>query len=555
MSKSFGKLMSALLVVVLIAACSSAGSETDSSPAPSQQPANSGGNSGGGNTGGGGNSGGDAGIANFNATGYPIVNESIKLKLMGPRAANQGPWEEMDLFEEMERITGISFEFDTPPAESFQERKNLVLASGDYPDIFFASQLTTSDEINYGSQGILIPLENLIEQYAPNIKRMLDNNPDIRRSITTLDGHIYSLPQVTELGHNLINKTWVNGDWMAKAGVTKLPETLDEFYALLQAFKSSDANGNGIADEIPYSGNNIRAVATSMMPAFGFLSREFDVKDNTVRYGATLPEYKEYLIFLNKLYAEGLLDSEIFSHTAQQFTAKGKENKLGMFLGAAPFLVLDIKNDEDNFKHPALPPLTSQWSPEKLYPLNNPVRRGTFSITDKNPHPEATIRWVDYLYSEEGGPLGNSGIEGIGWKWLDGAKSAWDRNTVEGKNVEEFRGLNTPDSGGVIPAFKERAFHYKINNKVTQWLHKVSDEGFLDHAKMAFPLVYFTDEEQQRINVLMTDIQTYVDQMEARFIIGQEPIANWDSYIQTLEKMNIKELVAIHQAAYDRWNQ
>src|SRR5690606_32230719 len=132
---------------------------------------------------------------------------------------------------------------------------------------------------------------------------------------------------------------------------------------------------------------------------------------------------KEYLTFLNRLYSEKLLDNEIFSHTAQQFSAKGKENKIGVSLHAAPFLVWDITNDEDNFKHPAMAPLTSEWSPEPIYTLSNPTRRGTFSITDKNPHPEATIRWVDYLYTLEGGALVNSGLEGVGWKWLDDGKT------------------------------------------------------------------------------------------------------------------------------------
>ncbi|THF84478.1 extracellular solute-binding protein [Cohnella fermenti] len=480
--------------------------------------------------------------------------EPITLKLMGPKQPIQGPWEQMDFFKEMETRTGIHFEFDNPPSTSFAEKKNLAFASGELPDVFFAAQLTASEEVTYGQQGSLIPLEDLIEEHAPNIKKLLDANPDIRKSITTTDGHIYSLPQVTELAHNLINKTWINGSWMKKVGVDQAPTTVDELYEMLKKFKEGDANGNGKDDEIPLSGSDIGAVRQSILPAFGLLTTDVQVNDGKVLYAATSEGYKQYLSFMNKLYKEQLLDNEIFSHTNEQFTAKGKSGQLGVFLAAAPFLVLDIKTDEDNFLNPTLPALTSEYNPNPVYMLNNGVQRGTFAITSHNKYPERTMEWVDYLYTVEGAALANSGIEGKGWKWLDDAHTTWDRIAVEGKNIEETRASNTPDPGNVIPTFKSKEFNYKINNPVTQWLHQ-SSEPYLSIARMAYPLVYFTDEEQKRLNVLTTDLNTYVSQMEAKFILSKDVNAGWDDYVSTINKMKVSELLDIYQAAYDRWSQ
>ncbi|MDF2924906.1 MAG: transporter substrate-binding protein [Paenibacillaceae bacterium] len=496
--------------------------------------------------------------ANFNAQKFPIVNEKITLKLMGVKAPTQTPWDQMDLFKEMERLTNIHFEFDTPPAQGYQERKNLAFASGEYPDVFFAGGLSVADETNYGQQGILIPLEGLIEKYAPNIKAMFEKYPEIKKSVTTTDGHIYALPQVTELAHNVIKKTWINGSWMEAVGIAKPPESTEELYTMLQAFKEKDPNKNGKADEVPFSGAGINDVRIPILAAFGYRNNPgingwVNVINDKAVFVGKEEGYKQYLIYMNKLFKEKLLDNEIFSQTSQQFTAKGKANTIGAFVVSAPQSLLDVKTPEETMKHPPIPPMVSSFNKDKVYPLESGTRRGTFAITNKNKYPEATIRWVDYFYSTEGSTLLNSGIEGVGWKWTDAEKTKWARIAAEGKTAEETRATMTPESGSTPPIYKEKSFHYKIDDPVVQWLHKVSEEQYMKVAKEGYPLVYYTDEEQKALNSLTNDINTYVLQMEAKFIMGAEPISGWDAYVSTLNKMNIDQFIDIYQKAYDRW--
>jgi putative aldouronate transport system substrate-binding protein len=99
---------------------------------------------------------------NFNATGFPIVNEPIVVQMMGARHALVGEWKSLSFFQEMQKKTNIQFQFNTPPQADYAEKKNLAFASGEIPEVFFGSQLSTDDEITYGQQGILIPLEGLI---------------------------------------------------------------------------------------------------------------------------------------------------------------------------------------------------------------------------------------------------------------------------------------------------------------------------------------------------------------------------------------------------------
>ena len=199
---------------------------------------------------------------------------------MGAKAAIHGPWEDMVLFKEMEEMTNIHFNFNTPPAANYQEAKNLAFASQQLPDVFFNAGLTPDDEVTYGGQGYLVPLEGLIEKYAPNFNKLMNDNPEIKKSITTVDGHIYALPLIIDEPRAFVpSRLWLNGDWMESLGIMTEPTTTDELYELLKRFKNEDPNKNGKNDEIPISSEKLGGFQSVLLPAFGLLGREVEVKD------------------------------------------------------------------------------------------------------------------------------------------------------------------------------------------------------------------------------------------------------------------------------------
>src|SRR5699024_8557467 len=169
--------------------------------------------------------------------------------------AQSPAWEEMDVIQEYAEKTNIDFKFNTPPADDFGTNINLAFSIGDIEDIIFGAvtdDLTVEMVEDYVDKGILLTIEDFIDEYAPNIKKLLEENPEIEKSITTTDGYIYALPQISE-GHRSIwqSPIWYNGNWLDELGVDELPETTDEFYELLKRFRDEDPNGNGEKDEIP----------------------------------------------------------------------------------------------------------------------------------------------------------------------------------------------------------------------------------------------------------------------------------------------------------------
>ena len=182
--------------------------------------------------------------ANFNPTGYPIVKEKITLKGFGNQNVTHKNWDELYCFNEYEKKSNIHIEWTTAPNQGFPERKTVLFASGDYPDFFYRCGLTIAEQINYGSSGILIPLNNLINQYGVNFKERLIDLPEMENAIRMPDGNIYSLPAKHNITQSTGDYNWINGRWLKNLNL-KIPTSLDELESVFTAFKNQDANGNG----------------------------------------------------------------------------------------------------------------------------------------------------------------------------------------------------------------------------------------------------------------------------------------------------------------------
>ncbi|WP_224752603.1 extracellular solute-binding protein [Metabacillus arenae] len=490
-----------------------------------------------------------------NKEGFPIVDEEIKLTLMAP-GAGMAEWKDMPTLQDYAEKTNINFKYITPPMSDFQTKLNLAFASGDIPDIIYAagtSNLTAGMEVDYGKQGELVPLEDLIAEYAPNIQKILDENPEIKKSITTVDGHIYSLPAINihPTSGWYLGPMWYNGKWLDALGVEELPKTTDELYDLLVRFKTEDPNGNGKADEIPLVDVKESYIRPWMLGAFGLKEWGIDEVDGKVRYTPITDNYKEYLTFMNKLYEEELLDPESFSQSGEQVAAKGQANRLGLFQSYFSYFTTG-GTEEEAMNNPMYYPLTSSVSDKTVIPRSPGIQRGTFSITSNNKNPEASIRWVDYFYSKEGREYLNDGPEGYLWEEGEKGKRKYLEVPEGFDNREDYRGTLTPAYAIAAPTVTDRIEGVELT-EFDKFIEAETKAKIDPYAEVPIPLLYLTSEEQATVNTIEVDLKSYVEQMEAKFITGVEPLSNWDKYVKTIEDMNIEQYVQVYQDAYDRW--
>ncbi|MEK5319981.1 ABC transporter substrate-binding protein [Paenibacillus sp. FSL L8-0644] len=497
--------------------------------------------------------------ANFNKTGLPIVKEAVTLKMVSPKAALAPDYSKMEIFKRLEKQTNVKIDWENIPDTDFAEKKNLLLASGDLPDAFYGAGFTDYVLINYGKDGTIIPLENLIDQYAPNLKALLDRRPDIKLAITAPDGHIYGLPSWEEnkLDTNPFFHV-INKNWLDKLGL-KLPQTLDEYTQALIAFKTKDPNGNGKADEIPLSFMHMQWCSdiAGIFGAFGLpdnLEHRI-VREGKVIFTATQPQYKEALKYIHdNWYKQGLIDPESFTQDAAQYLAKGKtpDETLGSYVW---WEVEEVVGPERSKDYALLPPLKGP-NGDQMIGRNNGggPGRGSFVITKENRYPAMTMRWIDQQYD----PYMAAQIH---WGPLDVVFKKDEKGKLvnlplpKGVSAGEFRqkvapgtgnpGVITFDDFGKVVDMEPRA------QKRAEYLEKY----YIPYMKKEnYPSIFFEPDELDKINRIEPELIKYVNTQRGKFIVDGEVDEKWDSYVKTLEKMGLNELMEIYQKGLDRYN-
>lgn len=496
---------------------------------------------------------------NMYLEGLPIVKEKESFTMLLSFSGSGDP-NEMELHKRLEEMTNVKVEYEAVASSAKGERKSTIFASGEYPDTMAASLLTDTEVVTYGAQGVFIPLENLIKEYAPNLQKILDENPDMVKKLTAPDGHIYSLPMINYRSVWPSADTYVadqllfNKEWLANVGM-EAPTTIEEFYEVLKAFRDNDPNGNGIKDEIPFTfihkgwGEGLK----SMFGMFGFVdnTNHIMIKDGKVVSTANTEEYKEAIKFFNKLYEEGLIDPECFTQDKQAYIAKCAQEPtvVGSLITYAGYNEFGLDRVKEEYI--AVEPMKGVngeqlWSKEE-----SGFWRNRMVITCAAKNPEVIMRWADNLFDPEisvqvtYGPYGIN-IEKNENGTIDMLPPPEGMTTDQFLLSETTRGLPYAVIGDMVDKINiDASMQYK--NEISKLMAPFCTQE-------VFPMVYNTAEETEIISTIESPIIKYIDQKQAQWISGQADIdAEWEDYLKQLTKMNIEKALEARQQAYDRY--
>lgn len=491
-------------------------------------------------------------IPNFNREGYPIVDDPITLTMLSIQPSGMiDDWSKHKFFIRAEELTNIKFNISNVPVEVFNDRKQLGWSSGDLPDLFFKAVVSEKDEVIYGAEGLLIPLNDLIDKYASNIQYMFKERPDVEKAITQPSGKIFALPQA---GDKSCHPSWyINVVWLDRLGLN-MPTNPDELYNALKMIKEGDPNQNNLPDEIPMVLQNTTRQVRDFMQNFGIAVNAsglqyVDKNTGKVKYGPIQPEFKEGLLWLRKIFADGLLE------IVPQARAKeiGHNYQLGFALMDAGWVYAGY---EHNMEYEAILPF--EVNGRRIHLGGSGIGRGASAITNKNQYPEATIRWLDTWYSFEGARMMRFGNEGEDWEWRD--DGTWQMILAEGETTAQKNAYTSMAPGGQLS-------WWPGNPVLQEWWKKVySDPEYpCNQAEMQeklfpyyyepYPAVFMTEEITKTLADLRGVLNTYVNDMSAKFISGDASIeAEWDSYVAQIHQLGVEELIRIYQDAYDAKN-
>lgn len=432
------------------------------------------------------------------------------------------------------------------------EALNLMLASGHIPDIVGSSRI--KDFVNqYGPEGAFLPLDPLIEKYAPHLKAYLKSHPQVRDAIKAADGHMYYVPYLPDGKYG--RAYWIRTDWLKKLGL-EMPQTVEEFENVLRAFKTQDPNGNGLADEIPYFARQwpelIRLVTLWDGRSSGSDTyHDFYVDNGKIKHPYAGTGYREGIKNLARWYAEGLIDPEIFTRGSSSRDFLLSENLGGAthdwFASTSGYNRLSAEIPGFEFKAMAPPASISGKRIEEH--RRTPIKPDGWAIGYSNKHPVETIKYFDFWFTPEGRRLANFGVEGQQYDMIDG-KPIFKKEFLEQGPVN--RSLYQ------VGAQLQARGYWQDYNYEKQWSNKFALEGIAlydkgDYLIDQFLGVAFNADEQKVYDKYWGSIRDYMLERQQSWILGNGDVeADWPAYQAQLKKMGLDKVLAVMQSAYDR---
>lgn len=499
-------------------------------------------------------------------------NDPVKVTLWTPMNPNAKAvvksLNELPMVQEWAKKTNVTFDFQHSSGNTPQDdvqQYGVMVASNNLPD----SMLWNWNSVQGGTakmfkDGTIIKLNDLIEKNAPNLKKILDANPQIAKQIKADNGDIYALPHL-KVGQYGQYKTFsgmvIRQDWLEELGL-QAPETIDEWETVLRAFKDK----KGV---IPFTLNKSAPLSfADFAGAYGVAgmstianASSFYIDGGKVKFGPTQPEFKQYLTTMQKWYKEGLIDPDFASNDTKTMDAKVTSGKAGAFYGyiggsigtytpalqktdpkaklsAVQYPVLK-KGDEPKF-------VQASWEYDNI---------GTV-ITSKNKHAAETVKAIDYLYSDEGAMLKNFGIEGQTYTKTDGQPKYTDLILKNPDNLPISQAMakyfiaNYGFSGLDDDRYNDQYYQLQAQKDAVKLYAKYADNAY---KVMLPPVVLSTDEAKESAKIL-NDVSTLLTEQITKVVMGAAKVEDYDKTIEQVKKMNIDRAVEIYQTATDRYN-
>lgn len=463
----------------------------------------------------------------------------------------------------VEKRFGLKFQFTLVPSADVASKQALVLASGKYPDIFWQGSFTPENVLQYGSQGILKPLNQLIKKYAPNVLHAINTNPELKQAVTTPSGKIYSLPEYSYCYHC----TWDGGltgidlEDLNKYHLS-MPRTTQQFEHVLEVFKS-----HGL---VPLTGNEGSDPTIFLMNAFipysgpGAPNAYLDVTNsNKVIFAADQPQWKEGLEYIHQLYAKGLFSKTVFTQPLDTVNGLVQQNKVGVVCcGDSDWTG---GHYPDWIGVPALKgPSGAQFS--SAVP-NGGVYGLRFAITKAATKTQAVriMKLINFLYTTLGTQLQVFGPEGKYWhpakkgetgmspkqaKWTSDWNAPYDE-TGKPPNVAwvDWGPIGYSEYWTNVANSLPAPFT-KGGGGLQAWFQLIEEVDYAGKqpAKTYPPTVWVPASDSQSYATEETNIDNYVEQWTAEFATGEKSIqGDWSQYLAGLKNLGLTAFMKTSQ--------
>lgn len=447
------------------------------------------------------------------------------------------------------RLKGVASRNQSDEIQAFQ----LMLITGNIPDIIGYEYPEELEKL--GAEKKVIPLEKLIEEHAPNIKKFFDENPEYKKDAVATDGHIYMIPNYNDYENIKTSQGYyIRKDWLRKLGL-KEPKTVEELYEVLVAFRDQDPNGNGKKDEIPVfiRGNTINKVTTALLDIFKAESTWYNSDGKNPVYGPAQLEYRRAIREIAKWFEEGLIDQEVFTRslTSRDYILN---NNIGGFtcdwFSSTGNYNSRLEKNIPGFEFSVI--LPPEFDGKKTTSFSRPNYLGGWSITSKAKDPVTIIKYFDFWYTEEGRRLWNFGVEGEDYILVDGKPKFTDKILKDSQGRPPLAVLRETGAQYRLGMFQDA-------NNEREWAdpQTVKDMDLYIKSgvvKDPLPTLKYTMEEIEELSQIEMQLRSITEEMAQIWILGVSNVdKDWNNYIYRLNKAGLERATEIQRQAYRRF--
>lgn len=457
---------------------------------------------------------------------------------------------ETPVYQAIAERTGVNIEFIHPTIGEEKNQFNLMVASGQFPDIMTQGNMSVLEYYPGGpvasvEDGLCIDLTPYLQEYAPDFYNVITSNESLYRDITDNDGKISAFTTIKDLTPSWVRPV-IRTEDLDKYADGKIPETLDEYEVIFEKMKADGKTG------IIIEANGYNSL---LMQSFDVAQGLHLDSNGQVVFGQTQSGFKQYLELLRNWYEKGYLYKDFMTLTkVGDRDTVFYEGDVCFYIRAVGVIYSNSLTNDYKWNALPFPRVEKGQSLHMDAPASTLLENAPTSVSTTCKYPEIAIQYLNYLYCEEGAELANWGVP-----------EAWDE--VNGERIYNDYMMKNEDYGIATTRMILR-LHTGIpklgeadvicdpetikDETVLAYRNMYSDDTTID-CSMVLPNIRLTPEENAERAKILTDINTYTDEMVLKFITGAVPMSDWDSYVAQIESMNVARAVELTQTAYENY--
>ena len=502
-------------------------------------------------------------------TNYPVGSE--------PEPNNR------TIFKRLEEATNVHIDWRTIQSDQWGDKIALEMSNiQTLPELVFNAGFGDTELLKYAKQGVIIPLEDLIDTYMPKLQAVFEQAPEYRGMCTDENGHIWAFPWIEQLGYEKTaiqavgDMPFINKRWLDFLGLP-IPGTVEEFENTLIAFKDNAAKLKsefGIdGDIIPMScimndGDQDPAIIINGFgEGYGDPDRGKHIAvtdDGKVVCVANSEGFRKGTEWLHGLYEKGLIDSEAFTQEWSTYVAKGKSGRYGVLFSWDVANIAQVSMDELIAGEGWVPLPALQADTKNITPqtgsFTSGFQRGRCVVTAAAKNTPLIAAWIDQMYDPLQSPQNNWGTYGEDDEFdifemstnANGEpmlkhKPLGDASPVEVREAESVNGpLAILDSYYGVDVTCPDDAQYRLD-----WIKDIftPDMNF----KYCYPNVFMNTEDTTEVSNLMADIMKCINTFKSDAIMNGFDDAGWNKLQSDLESYRLSEFLEIHQKYLDQY--